>query len=125
MISLKKLISEQEEDIKGVEFTDFAGKRYDGAKKISDTAKKKGGPAILTYHHFVVKLPYYEKAREGGFNPLEAQRQLKEKLQDVCLLSGQINMGQIEFQEKVGEVEVLGELLIKWNEITKPYIKPQ
>ena len=125
MISLKKLIKEQEEDIKGVEFTDFAGKRYDGAKKISDTAKKKGGPAILTYHHFVFKLPYYETARDGKFNPLEAQRQLRDKLQDVCLLSGQINMGQIEFQEKVGEVEVLGELLIKWNEINKPYVKPQ
>lgn len=125
MISLKKLITEQEEDIKGVEFTEFAGKRYDGAKKISDTAKKKGGPALLTYHHFVVKLPYYEKARDGKFNILEARKELKEKLQDVCLLSGQIRMEQIQFQELVGEVEVLGELIIQWNSINQPYIKPQ
>ena len=48
------------------EFEKFAETRMGGAKKISDTAKEKGGIALLTYHHFVVKLPYYKKAKNGG-----------------------------------------------------------
>ena len=41
-------------------FDEFAEKRMGGATKIANNAKEKGGPAMLTYHHFKVKLPYYK-----------------------------------------------------------------
>ena len=65
MISLKQLLDLREELVTDKTFTDFADKRMGGAAKISSDAKEKGGFAILTYHHFVVKLPYYEKAKAG------------------------------------------------------------
>jgi hypothetical protein len=100
------------------EFIEFASKRYDGAKKIADNAEKKGGPALLTYEHFVVKLPYYEAAKEGKFVPLEASKELKEIIREVGLITGgAIHMEQNEFQRLIGRLEVLGELLIKCNEI--------
>ena len=42
------------------DFETFAKKRLEGATKIATDAKAKGGVAILTYHHFVVKLPVYK-----------------------------------------------------------------
>ena len=56
MLKLKDILAQDKIPSKG--FEEFASKRYDGAKKIVDNAKEKGGPAILTYHHFVVKLPF-------------------------------------------------------------------
>lgn len=92
-------------------FEDFARKRLEGATKISGEAKKKGGAALLTYHHFVVKLPYYKKATEGAFNVNEAQIELKKYLDELCSVSS--DMEQIHFQRLVGLIEVLGELIIK------------
>lgn len=94
-----------------INFKEFAQKRLEGATKISNDAKEKGGAAILTYHHFVVKLPYYKKATEGGFNLAEAQTELKQHLDELCGVGA--DMEQIRFQELVGLVEVLGELIIK------------
>ena len=94
-------------------FEEFADKRYGGAKKIADSAKDKGGPSMLTYHHFKVKLPYYEQAAEGKFNMDESKKEFKEHLDKLCKLSEDVNMEQIEFQELVGKIEVLGELIIK------------
>ena len=85
-------------------FEEFSSKRLAGATKISKQAKEKGGPSMLTYHHFVVKLPYYKKAAEGKFEFDSFVNQLSEKMD---------NMSQIEFQKLVGRIEVLGELLIK------------
>ena len=49
-------------------FDEFAEKRMGGATKIANNAKEKGGPSMLTYHHFAVKLPYYKEASEGKFD---------------------------------------------------------
>ena len=111
MIKLKDILASDK--IPSKEFEEFASKRYDGAKKIADNAKEKGGPAMLTYHHFVVKLPYYEKAKNGEFNLLEARVELKQLLNELCVLSGEVKIEQIEFQKLVGKIEVLGELIIK------------
>jgi hypothetical protein len=92
-------------------FEDFAQKRLEGATKISNDAKEKGGAALLTYHHFVVKLPYYKKAAEGNFNQADTQIELKKYLDELCTVSS--DMEQIHFQELVGLIEVLGELIIK------------
>jgi len=79
-----------------------------GASKIADGAKEKGGPAMLTYHHFKVKLPYYKKASEGKFNVDEARKEFKETIKKISF-----DMDQTAFQIEVGRLEVLGELIIK------------
>ena len=92
-------------------FDEFADKRLKGATKIADSAKEKGGPSMLTYHHFVVKLPYYEDAAEGKFNFAASVKEF-----DHCvntLAEKMDNMEQVEFQKLMGRIEVLGELIIK------------
>ena len=103
---LKKAIKSVSND-----FENFAETRMGGAKKISENAKEKGGPAMLTYHHFIVKLPYYKKAADGK---LDMEKTKKEYTDLVSKLhkSGS-NIGQVEFQRLVGKIEVLGELIIK------------
>jgi hypothetical protein len=114
MIKLKELIGIFEQKIKDSGFLDFAGKRMEGAKKISNDAKEKGGLAILTHHHFVVKLPYYQKAKEGNLEFEQAKAEYKELLEKLYTQTNEgMNIEQIEFQELVGKIEVLGELLIK------------
>ena len=91
-------------------FMEFAEKRGVGAAKIADTAHKKGGVSLLTWHHFKVKAPYYKKATEGKFDEEKAKKEFSETLKKISL-----GMSQIEFQREVGRLEVLGELLIKNN----------
>jgi hypothetical protein len=91
-------------------FESFADTREVGAEKISDNAKKKGGLALLTWHHFKVKLPYYKRAAEGKFD-LEAAK----KEYDATYKKISTSMTQIEFQREVGRLEVLGELIIRNN----------
>ena len=89
-------------------FDTFAEKRLGGAEKIANSAKEKGGPSMLTYHHFVVKLPYYKKASEGKFDMESAKKEFNE-----CVKQLSDNMEQVAFQKLVGRIEVLGELIIK------------
>jgi hypothetical protein len=114
MISLKQLLDLREEIIVDKSFTDFAEKRMGGAAKISGDAKDKGGLAILTYHHFVVKLPYYQKAKEGKIDLDQMKAEYKDLLEELYLATkGDMDIEQIAFQELVGKIEVLGELIIK------------
>lgn len=89
-------------------FEDFAKTRGEGAAKIASTAEEKGGLALLTWHHFKVKAPYYKKATSGKFDEQAAQKEF-----DATLKSISLNMTAIEFQREVGRLEVLGELLIR------------
>jgi hypothetical protein len=98
-------------------FDEFATNRLGGATAIAEAAKKKGGDAMLTYHHFRVKLPYYKKASEGKFDLNEAKKTLKQKTRELNnRVASTIRMEQIEFQKLVGEIEVLGELIINYNQ---------
>ena len=99
MIRLKDILFE---DI------DFVNNRMNGAAKITQNAKEKGGDALLTYHHFVVKLPYYEKAKNGEMDIDTAKKEFIETLGKISL-----DMDQTTFQTEVGRLEVLGELIIK------------
>lgn len=97
-------------------FGQFAENRLAGATNIANMAKEKGGDAMLTYHHFVVKLPYYKKAAQGKFDP----EKMGEELETLTakLISGTksgIDMKQVEFQKLVGLIEVVGELLIRYS----------
>lgn len=108
---MKIILSEQQYHLllnESKSFDDFAEKRMGGASKIANSAKEKGGPSMLTYHHFIVKLPYYKKASEGKFDVDEAKKEFNE-----CVKQLTDNMPQIEFQKLMGKIEVLGELIIK------------
>jgi hypothetical protein len=95
-------------------FEEFANKRMMGAEKIAKAAKEKGGAAMLTYHHFIVKLPHYKKAMNGKFDVAAAKKQLKDLTKELnAAINASVKMQQIEFQKKVGLIEVLGELIIK------------
>ena len=89
-------------------FESFADTREAGAEKIVDNSKKKGGLALLTWHHFKVKLPYYKKAAAGKFDLNEAKKEF-----DATYKKISTTMSQIEFQREVGRLEVLGELIIR------------
>lgn len=100
------------------DFKEFSEKRYSGAKKITDSSAEKGGPALLTRDHFIVKLPYYEKAKSGDFDKVE----MKKEYQELCnLLHSKMQkiekFDMKEFQELLGKLEVIGELLIKSNDL--------
>jgi hypothetical protein len=103
MINLLELLKEAKET-----FENFAITRGKGAAKISENAEKKGGLALLTWHHFKVKAPYYKKAAEGKFDLEKSKKEFEETYKKISL-----NMTQIEFQREVGRLEVLGELLIR------------
>jgi hypothetical protein len=102
MIKLKSLLKEEV-----VNDIDFVNNRMNGAAKITQNAKEKGGDALLTYHHFVVKLPYYEKAKNGEMDIDAAKKEFLETLAKISL-----DMDQTTFQTEVGRLEVLGELFI-------------
>jgi hypothetical protein len=86
----------------------FADTREAGAEKISDNAKKKGGLALLTWHHFKVKLPYYKRAAAGRFDLDAAKKEFEATYKKIST-----SMSQTEFQREVGRLEVLGELIIR------------
>jgi hypothetical protein len=103
MIKLTNILKEAKET-----FENFAVTRGKGAAKIASTAEEKGGLALLTWHHFKVKAPYYKKAEEGKFDKEAAIKEFEKTLKSISL-----NMTQTEFQREVGRMEVLGELLIR------------
>lgn len=92
----------------------FAEKRGAGAEKIANAAKEKAGYALLTYHHFKVKLPYYADVADGKYD-FDALK--KEYISTCSELHSHMNkiedLGQNKFQELVGRLEVIGELLIR------------
>lgn len=106
-----KLLNLLSEEKKAKEtFEEFATTRGAGAAKIAATAHEKGGLALLTWHHFKVKAPYYKKATAGKFDEEAAKKEFESTLKKISL-----GMTAIEFQREVGRLEVLGELLIREN----------
>ena len=103
MIKLINILNEVKES-----FEDFATIRGKGAAKIAENAEEKGGLALLTWHHFKIKAPYYKKAAEGKFDKEAAKKEFDQTLKKISL-----GMTQTEFQREVGRLEVLGELLIR------------
>jgi hypothetical protein len=113
MIKLKSLLEQEEVKVDNKEFIEFCKKRLEGATKIVENAKEKGGPALLTYNHFVVKLPYYQNAVDGMFDCKMAETEYTNYLNTLCGVMEADGFDQIEFQKLVGLIEVLGELIIK------------
>lgn len=93
---------------------EFSKNRLGGATKIAQSAKEKGGDAMLTYHHFKVKLPYYKMGVEGKLDMEEISNEYKKLLESLYTSTkNDMKIEQVAFQELVGKIEVLGELLIK------------
>jgi hypothetical protein len=101
-----------------IKFEEFSEHRLEGATTITKNAEEKGGDALLTYHHFKVKLPYYEQAVDGKFNKNRAKLHFEDLVDElVYSTTDGINLGEIEFQELLGKIEVVGELLIKSKDL--------
>lgn len=95
-------------------FNNFSEKRFEGAKKISEMAEEKGGPALLTHYHFAVKLPYYKKAADGKMDFEKSKEEYKKLCKKLHSMMDKIeDVNQKTFQELLGKMEVLGELLIQ------------
>ena len=99
-------------------FEDFSKKRGEGAVKIADSSKEKGGLSILTYYHYDVKLPYYKKAEAGKIDLVKSKKELKQLIEDLYQGINDMSIKQIAFQKLVGKIEVLGELLIEDKEVS-------
>jgi hypothetical protein len=99
-------------------FEGFSKIRGEGASKIADNAKEKGGLSILTYYHFVVKEPYYKKAQEGKLDLVKSKKELKQLVEELYQGINDMSIKQIAFQKLVGKIEVLGELLIEDKEVS-------
>ena len=113
MLNFKEFVGES---IKPEKFEEFSTHRLDGASTIAKNAHEKGGDALLTYYHFKVKLPYYKKASHGKFDVEKAKDELKDLVEKLSLaVKNDVDIEQRSFQELVGKIEVLGELLIKQN----------
>jgi hypothetical protein len=97
-------------------FEDFSKKRGEGASKIAENAKEKGGLSILTYYHFDVKAPYYKKAEQGTIDLVKSKKELKQLVEELYVGINDMSIKQIAFQKLVGKIEVLGELLIENKE---------
>lgn len=111
---IKNYPGENINEAKKETFEEFSNIRLAGATKIADAAKEKGGDAMLTYHHFRVKLPTYKKAGEGKFNLDKAKTEYKNLLEELYSSTHKsMEIDQIHFQELVGRIEVVGELIIR------------
>jgi len=97
-------------------FEEFSQKRGEGASKIAENAKEKGGLSLLTYYHFVVKEPYYKKAQQGTIDLVKSKKELKQLVEELYVGINDMSIKQIAFQKLVGKIEVLGELLIEDKE---------
>jgi hypothetical protein len=83
MIKLLEILKEVKET-----FENFATIRGKGAAKISEATHKKGGLALLTWHHFKVKLPYYKKAAAGKLDMEQLKKNLTKRIRkslQTCL----------------------------------------
>lgn len=104
-----------------VDLKEFAEKRGKGAKGTVDSSKEKGGLSMLSYNHFKVKLPYYEKAAQGKFNMSDFKEEYDDLLNELVeSTSKDMDIDQKDFQEIVGKIEVLGELCIRNKDTEKP-----
>lgn len=91
---------------------EFTQKRLDGAKKTARLAQGKGGPAILSYHHFRAKFPKYRRAITD-FDNKRDPKWLKSEYNRIKSRLNIDKLSQEEFQKLSGELEAIGELYIK------------
>lgn len=91
---------------------EFVEARMSGAKKIATQSSRKPGPSRLTAAHFKAKLPVYKRVKRM----IEKGDNLKTLKVEYRRILSQLrkNVRQPEqFQKLTGQLEVIGEILIK------------
>jgi hypothetical protein len=91
---------------------EFVKDRMNGAKKIATQSSRKPGPSRLTSAHFKAKLPLYKRI----IRMIEKGDNLKTLKIEYRRILSQLrkNVRQPDqFQKLTGQLEVLGEILIK------------
>ena len=118
----KALFEKVIDDLADALFPTFVTKRAAGAKKIEETAKKKGSYAILTSYHFAGKVkPYADALKWSKKEDKEAH--FKEKYKEAYAKLKNIDaLSQKEFQHITGTLEAYGEVYIQAN-TPKDYTK--
>lgn len=103
------------DDLADALFPTFVTKRAAGAKKIEETARKKGSYAILTAYHFAGKVKPYADGLKRSKKENKAEH-FKEKYKEVYAKLKDIDsLSQKEFQTITGTLEAYGELYIQAN----------
>lgn len=94
--------------------TEFLETRKKGAKEITEKAKTKGGFAILTAWHFEAKLPVYDSIlkKTKSLDNKALKKDLEKEWRNVSA-SLSLSKTQKQFQELMGKMEVLGEVIIQ------------
>lgn len=90
--------------------SEFLKARREGAKKIATTAKSKGGPAMLTYYHFVVKDAEYRDVLQA-IKSKKPESFYKNKYNSIMSELHQTKFEKESFQKVVGKLEVWGEAI--------------
>jgi hypothetical protein len=94
-------------------FPTFVTKRAEGAKKIEESARKKGSFAILTAYHFAGKVkPYADALRKAKKDDKESHFKAKYK-EAYAKLKDLDSLSQKEFQMITGTLEAYGEVYIQ------------
>jgi len=89
---------------------EFFKKRKAGAEKIASEARAKGGPSMLTAWHFAAKSKPYSEVLSAIKNNRDESFYLN-KCQQLANKLKFKKLKQKEFQEIMGELEVVGEAL--------------
>lgn len=116
--SLYDMLSESSEDdyaqTKQVDkqMLKFIKERRNGAQKIITQSARRSGVSRLTTKHFRAKIPLYDEAEKLIKNN-KSLAQLKPKYMKVLAKLRKTPRNDMKFQELTGELEVLGEILIK------------
>ena len=90
----------------------FIEKRSQGAKKIAESAEKKGKYSTLTAIHFKAKeIPYNQAMKHWN----DEDSKFIEQKSDECFdkLKNWKEMSQREFQHVMGQLEAYGEVFIR------------
>ena len=91
------------------EMLEFFAKRKEGARKIANSAKEKGGPSILTAWHFQAKDSQYREVIQA-IQENKDESYFKSKWKSI-LNKLRNDMKQEQFQKTIGELEVWGEVI--------------
>ena len=94
-------------------FTIFVTKRAGGAKKIEESAFKKGKYSLLTGYHFTGKVKPYADALKWS-NKAEKEAHFKEKYKEMYeKIKDLDSLTQKDFQMISGSLEAYGEVYIQ------------
>ena len=88
----------------------FIKARRDGAAKIADEARAKGGVSILTAVHFEAKLPSYDAMERLTDNPAKMKQRIR-RLESATMAALAAHTSMSQFQKYTGKLEAFGEVV--------------